>query len=162
VHLEAYAFIAAHLWHEPASGLDVVEIGSYNVNGSIRSLCLGARSYLGVDTRAGPDVDLVCNGEALPETLRADLVICCEVLEHTPAAPAICAEAYRVLRPGGRFLVTCATDPRAPHGVMGGAVGREFYRNVPPAMLREWLAPFAEVIFDVAFDRGDLYALAHA
>jgi SAM-dependent methyltransferase len=160
MHLEAYAFVAAHLAIDPVDDLDVVEIGSYNVNGSVRTLCGAARSYVGVDMRPGPDVDLVCDGAALPDELRADLVLCCEVLEHTEAAPAICAEAYRVLRLGGRFIVTCATDPRLPHGVMGGAVGREFYRNVAPSLLRAWLAPFAALTLEV-HERGDLYAIAH-
>jgi SAM-dependent methyltransferase len=160
MHPEAYSFVATHLAQHPVMGLDVVEIGSFNVNGSVRSLCLAARSYVGVDVRAGPDVDLVCDGAALPADLTADVVLCCEVLEHAPAAHAICAEAFRVLRPCGRFIVTCASDPRAPHGVMGGAIGHEFYRNVPPADLRHWLKRFASIELAWHRDRGDLYAIA--
>jgi SAM-dependent methyltransferase len=154
------AFMAAHLGD--LTGAHVLEIGSYNVNGSVRALCHGTACYLGVDTRPGPDVDLVCTGARLPKELSVDCAICCEVLEHTAEAPAICAEAYRVLRPGGLFYVTCATDPRAPHSINGELTmpAGEYYRNVPPEALKEWLKDFRAVQLEVHDDRGDLYAVA--
>ncbi|MDB0050250.1 hypothetical protein N9F31_02215, partial [Pseudomonadales bacterium] len=44
--------------------LAVLEIGSYDVNGSIRSL-FNAQNYVGVDLVEGPGVDVVAGGQSL-------------------------------------------------------------------------------------------------
>ena len=66
------------------------------------------------------------------------------------------------LVPGGRLIVTCATDPRAPHSGHDGGVLRagEHYRNIPETELKAWLADWADVEIEVHADRGDLYATA--
>lgn len=62
---------------------DILEIGSLNVNGSVREFfnC----SYTGIDMRGGKDVDIVINAHDLmdkfePKTF--DFVMCLETLEH--------------------------------------------------------------------------------
>ena len=40
----------------------VLEVGSLNINGSVREFFTGG-DYLGLDVGAGPDVDLVCEGQ---------------------------------------------------------------------------------------------------
>ncbi len=42
---------------------------------------LGPKSYVGYDMRPGPDVDVVCKAEDL-DSVEADVVISCEMLEH--------------------------------------------------------------------------------
>lgn len=87
---------------------DILEVGSYNENGSARSIFQdGAASYIGVDMRAGRDVDLVMNADSLMfESASFDLVICTEMLEHDQRPWKSIPEMWRVLRPGGSLLLT--------------------------------------------------------
>ena len=60
----------------------VLEVGSLNVNGSVRPLFTSS-AYIGVDMREGPDVDFVMNAHDLRFPDRsASVVISCEMLEH--------------------------------------------------------------------------------
>jgi len=140
----------------------VCDLGSYNVNGSAREVFeLDAELYVGVDIRPGPGVDEVADAawwRGRDELF--DLLISTECLEHTPYAAAICHNAYRLLKPGGVFLMTAAGIKRAPHSVNGNELPKEeFYRNVSEEDLREWLKPFAVALIQ---DRAgeDIYSLA--
>lgn len=82
-----------------------VEVGSYDVNGSVRSLFPDA--YVGVDMRPGPGVDVVALGSALPFVDGwARVVVSTEMLEHDPTPWLSVAEMARVLDAGGHLLLT--------------------------------------------------------
>jgi hypothetical protein len=96
MHAGAWAYVARTIGRYPvARGALVVELGARNVNGSIRSLFapVAGLRYLGTDIAPGPGVDVVTPGESLTLEAPADVVVCCEVLEHTSAAPAIVGRA---------------------------------------------------------------------
>jgi SAM-dependent methyltransferase len=138
----------------------VLEIGSYDVNGSVRPL-FGECDYTGIDVRGGPGVDVVADGAKYEADEPLDAVVCCEVLEHAENAADIVANAYRLLKRRGYFLATMAGPERVPHSNDGHAnLGDEYYRNVAPDTLREWLEPFAEVELYEYPERGDLYVVA--
>jgi SAM-dependent methyltransferase len=137
----------------------VVEFGSYNVNGSVRGLFPGAWS-IGVDARPGVGVDVVADASQWQPLRPVDCVACCEVLEYCAAAEQLCHNAHSILSPGGVFVVTCASELRAPHGVDGGEVGGQFYRGVIRAELLGWLAPFDLVLLDPRAPPEDLYVAA--
>lgn len=128
----------------------VLEIGSRDINGVVRDL-FGECDYTGLDYMDGPGVDVVADGATYKGGRLFDAVVCCEVLEHTDAAPKIVRNAHRNLRKGGVLIVTTATDPRPPHSAFDGGELRdgEFYRNVPTATMRRWLSDFSEVDIDV-------------
>jgi hypothetical protein len=140
----------------------VCELGSRDVNGSVRGLFPGAQ-YIGVDSEPGPGVDAIGNGATWkPEPPQPfDTVVSTEVLEHTSEAEAICANAYQLLEKGGVFIVTAATIGRGPHSAIDGGTLRhgEFYRNVSPVLLQEWLKPFHFVMVDTG-TATDVYAMA--
>ena len=142
----------------------VCELGSRDVNGSPRELFTDAVVYVGVDMVEGPGVDVVADaaGWTPDPWLRFDLVVCTEVLEHAFGAPDICANAHRLLRPGGVFVITAAGPKREPHsGIDGGPLReKEFYGNVRVEELRGWLGLFAAVLIDQSGDGRDVYALA--
>lgn len=117
---------------------NVVEVGSRNMNGTARVL-IDADDYLGVDRFDGPCVDLVADARDI-DYRNVDLVLCLEVLEHDPAPFALAAHLAGWLRPGGLLVLTCATDPRAPHGADMGP--DEHYGNVDPDGIRDALAGF--------------------
>lgn len=139
----------------------VLDLGGRDVNGSPR-WWVSCDSYHVVDIVPGPGVDEVADAATWEPKGRFELVLCTEVAEHTPEWPAICATAARALAPGGRFLLTCATDPREPHsGADGGPVRPgEYYGNVDPARMREVLDAFFEKVMVTVHPRGDLYAVA--
>jgi SAM-dependent methyltransferase len=153
----------------------VIELGSRTVagdwpySGPVRPLFGDVDSYVGVDIAPGPNVDVVADAAIWPFYVFTDVdtVVCCETLEHTPVAEAICANAHRLLKVGGVFLLTAAGEGRAPHSAVDGGPLRavdsdgmlEFYRNVSRDDLRRWLRDFGVVLIDTDTP-GDIYGLA--
>lgn len=142
----------------------VLEFGSLNINGTARDFAPTA-FWWGLDMQEGPGVDEIADASSwCPiESFNADTVICAEVLEHTPNALQIIANAYHHLKLGGRFLMTCASHGRQPHSAVDGGPLRdgEYYRNVTPAEYAKMVKLAGFVISDSEYhaDRGDLYAL---
>jgi len=136
-----YQFIAKCVRALPRPAL-VIELGSLNVNGTPRPLFGPVTRYLGVDLRAGDGVDVVCDAADYCPDAPADMVICTSVLEHSPYPERIVRSAWHALRPGGVLILTVPTGGYPPHGVDGGGVGEEYYRNVAEEELRTWLGRF--------------------
>ena len=159
MHPEAYRFIAETI----GTPSRVLEIGSLDINGSPRALVLNAEWY-GIDMQAGRAVDEIADAATWRSDKRFDLVICAEVLEHTPAIPELVETAHRHLDTGGRLIVTCATHGREPHSAVDGGRVRagEYYDNVDPADCYETVRDFGftPLRFEAHHDRGDLYLLA--
>lgn len=91
---------------EGLAGHDVLEVGSGDVNGSVRPLFHGA-IYIGLDARPGPGVDQVAEATAIP--YRDGLwpvVVSTEMLEHVLRPWQVMAELARVCAPSGRVIVT--------------------------------------------------------
>ena len=82
--------------------LKVAEIGSRDVNGTMRGIFSG-HEYTGFDIEPGPGVDVVlANSEANPFPDGSfDAVISANTLEHTRRPWVIVREMARVLKPGG-------------------------------------------------------------
>jgi len=103
------------------NGKRVVEVGSMNVNGSLRGHveALGPSKYVGVDFVAGNSVDVVCDANDLAKRFGKesfDVVISTEMLEHAEDWRAAIAAMKRVLVPGGLIVLT-ARGPGFPlHG----------------------------------------------
>lgn len=88
---------------------DVLEIGSYNVNGSLREVIMPfmPASYTGIDMRSGPGVDVVCRAEDLVRQFgphRFDVVLSSCTFEHIRHWRAALAAMKQVCRPGGLLL----------------------------------------------------------
>jgi hypothetical protein len=161
MHMQAFQAVAEFLRGQSLPR-NVVEIGSKNVNGSVRPLFPGA-SYVGVDVVEGPCVDVVADGAVFKPAVPPDCIVCCEVLEHAENAQEMVANAVDILQPGGQVIITCASDGRAPHSAVDGGPLRagEFYRNVPPNLLQQWLelAGAKDIQIAYAADCGDVYAM---
>lgn len=157
MHAEAYQFVARCLREIPPPR-SVVEIGGRDVNGTVRRL-FGGASYIAVDVRPGPGVDIVADGATYSPPEPPEVVVCCEVLEHAANAREIVANAHRMLAPGGALVLTAAAHGRQPHGCDGGPVGDEFYRNVTVDDLRAWVRPFRWHCLEVDPEGGDIRAL---
>lgn len=128
-----------------AGASPVYEVGSLNVNGSPRSLFSGPR-YYGFDIVPGRDVDIIApDGFArmAPILLPAQVIVCCEVLEHDPNAEATVRAMVARLLPGGSLIITAAGPGRPEHGTRrttGEVWGPDpdYYRNVTVDDLLRW------------------------
>lgn len=100
-------------------GADVLDVGSYDVNGSWRGLAMrySPASYVGVDFRMGPGVDRVANAEELPALFPDgfDVVFSTEVLEHAERWREALTGMWSVVRPRGVLMVTCRGPGFAKH-----------------------------------------------
>jgi SAM-dependent methyltransferase len=164
MHSEAEAFASQVLAGLELPGIRALEIGARDFNGSVSWIIntMQPEWYIGIDTAPGPGVDAIGDGSDYQPSETPNLIICTEVLEHTPHARDVVRNIGRVLEPGGFALITCATDPRAPHSAVDGNALRdgEYYANVGPRELISWLilAQLEPITFEVHDDRGDLYA----
>lgn len=157
MHPEAFGFCCQAALRLPTAR--VIEVGSANVNGSVRDVFRHSE-WIGVDLHAGPGVDIVADWTRMdfPFDEEFDLAVSTEMLEHCELAATAVDRMVRSVRTGGHVVITCATDPRKPHGCDGGPVGDEFYMNVPPEMLEH--PQLVPVLSEVNREIGDLYLLA--
>lgn len=160
MHAAAYAFVERTVT-QFGPGEFVVELGGRDINGSVRGL-FGVARYLTTDLAPGPGVDLVADGATYEPGVAPDRVVCCEVLEHTASAAAIVGNALRIVRPGGLVILTAAGPGRAPHSSADGGPIRdgEYYENVDPDVLREWLRNAAVSHVERNLEACDVYAWA--
>jgi cephalosporin hydroxylase len=119
----------------------VYEIGSLNINGSVRTLFRDAKEYHGIDIVEGRDVDTVGYGSTYEPPFRPDCVVCCEVFEHTPDTEAIVNQMAKLVVPGGIVLISCAGTQRPPHSAVDGKdlPDDEYYAGIDHLVLTEWL-----------------------
>lgn len=97
------------------SELSTLDVGSMNVNGTVRGMFTGP--YVGLDMRPGSGVDVVGTADKLPfPDASFDVVVCTEMLEHDVAPWLSLAEMGRVLRPGGHLLLTTRGNGFPEHG----------------------------------------------
>ena len=161
MHHQAYHWMRKTIAMLP-DRFSVLELGSKDVNGSIRPLFTKATRYVGVDLSEGAGVDVVADAVTFKTDERFDTVVCMEVLEHTDKGREICRNAHHHLQAGGVFLVSAATGIRVPHSAVDGGELRdgEYYQNVRHSDLSFWLSDFSKrYIFKKMW--GDIYAIAY-
>jgi SAM-dependent methyltransferase len=150
MHAEALEWVSRFGTDEP---LQVLDLGGRYINGTPSPLFPNA-DYLVLDLVDGSLVDIVADASTWdPGPLAFDVVICCEVCEHTPVWPAILETACLALKPGGRFILTTAAPGRVPHSGLDGMHVRdgEWYANIDPGDLYDGLkaAGFEQITIDV-------------
>jgi SAM-dependent methyltransferase len=105
MHASVMQWAAAKVAQHDLAECSTLEVGSLNVNGSVRPLFTGA--YVGVDMRPGPGVDKVANAADLPfDDVTFEVVVSTEMLEHDATFWLSVPEMARVLAPGGHLLLT--------------------------------------------------------
>lgn len=110
------------LFNESMAGKRVLEVGSQDVNGSIRpfvELALKPKEYIGSDMAAGRGVDIICNSSELIEKLGKDsfdVVLSTSMLEHVQDWKAAVHNMKGVCKPGGMMLITTCAPGFQYHG----------------------------------------------
>lgn len=157
MHVEAYDWVAESFrgWRDTHPGVEykVLEIGSLDINGSVRPLFEDAEYYIGIDMQEGPGVDLVADAAYLTTPDLMDVIVCCEVFEHAIEWRKIVEMSYNNLNKGGMFIGTCAGEGRFPHSAIDEKPIRdwEYYANIGARDMRWTLerAHFEYIMVDV-------------
>ena len=154
MHIEALEYISQSFnnWVGDKKDLNVLEIGSLDINGSVRPIFMNhARTYLGVDIQDGPGVDLVVDAAGMDTGPVFDVVVCAEVFEHAPEWREIIIRAHGNLVEGGIFIATMAGEGRPPHSAIDENPIRdwEYYANVGKKELKKALKMFSSSEVDV-------------
>lgn len=148
-------FAAAQLSEDMIKGKTVLEVGSRDVNGSLRELVerYGPASYTGIDIEDGPGVDVVLDANDVlerfgPESF--DAVISTELLEHARDWRAAVQNMKGVLKPGGTLLVTTRSKGFHVHGYPWDLSGIALYSVVVRRRVLD-VTPWQERLFKVGF-----------
>jgi SAM-dependent methyltransferase len=131
MHRQVYSFLHAMRAAYPASFRGkILECGSLNINGSPRGF-FDASEYVGVDWRAGKDVDVVALVHEYHEKPDGyfSVVISTEMLEHDPHWERSLRRMTELLMPGGTLIVTTAGPGRAPHEIETSPQ-KSYYQNL--------------------------------
>jgi SAM-dependent methyltransferase len=136
-HNKAFCRLVAETFDCPGP---IYEFGSYQVEGqedyaNLRNFFPG-KPYVGCDMRPGPGVDRV---EDVSQINLGDgaagTILCIETFEHVFEVRRAFDEVFRVLRPGGLFVITSPLNFRI-HGYP------DDYWRMTPNCLRRMLEPY--------------------
>ena len=117
-HQQQFDFVktVADFFTNNFANCKVLEVGSLDINGSVRQFFTGC-DYIGIDLGKGKGVDVVCPGQdydAPDNTF--DTCISCECFEHNPDWVLTFVNMYRMTKPSGLIVMSCATTGRKEHG----------------------------------------------
>ncbi len=92
---------------DKTSAVKVIEIGSQDVNGSLREVCPNNFEYIGLDFQKAKGVDIVLNDPySLPlDNESVDIVLSSSYFEHSEMFWLVYSEIMRVLKPHGLFYL---------------------------------------------------------
>lgn len=117
----------------------VAEIGSLDINGSIRGY-FSTENYTGYDIAPGQGVDIVEQGQLIgAPTASYDVIASTECFEHNPYWVETFANMLRMVKPSGMIMLTCATTGRQEHGTtktnphdspLTTRAGWDYYQNL--------------------------------
>lgn len=160
MHPGAYKFVELFSTEEQVS---VIEIGSRNINGTIRDHFPKA-TWIGIDLYDGPLVDIVCDASEFTPEESVEIVICCEVFEHTASWDTIISRSINWLKPNGKIIITCAGIGRKPHSAIdGGDLKKdEWYKNISMNNIKSALLTAGFINIKVSYNEfwHDTYAIA--
>ena len=115
-------------------GKKVLEVGSQDINGSVRHHFADC-DYTGIDLGEAAGVDIVVSIIDYNTPNVYDVVISSEMLEHCKEWDEALKQMYENTKPGGLFILTCAGPNRQEHGTnnhtpQDSKFTLEHYRNI--------------------------------
>ena len=129
----------------------VLDVGSGDINGNNKFLFQNCE-YEGNDIMAAKNVTIVSKTKDLPFPDESfDTIISTECFEHDPEYKESWKKIYKMLKPNGLFVFTCAAPPRGEHGTRRttpqdsyGCIARledmqDYYKNLTHTDLNEVL-----------------------
>jgi len=116
--------------------INVLEIGSQDINGTVRDFFQKGANYLGLDLGMAKGVDWTIPGELveLPDQW-ASICISTECFEHAASWEQILMNMIRITRTNGLLILSIAGHGRATHGTVDSEVGSSpfttsYYKNL--------------------------------
>lgn len=101
-------------WAGRQSSARTLEVGSRNINGSLRE-CMTID--VGIDMIDGKGVDEIMDAQAMTfEDAAFGVLVSDNAIEHTPDWRPYLSECWRVLETGGAFAITAASPKKGRHG----------------------------------------------
>jgi len=94
---------------------DIIEFGSFNVNGTIRDYFKNCKRYIGVDWRNGPCVDVVGLAHEVRFDLKAKAILSASMLEHDPYWQKSLDNMINHLKPDGILVLTWGVAKNGEH-----------------------------------------------
>jgi SAM-dependent methyltransferase len=121
MNIACFMFGFKNITREEIEGKRVLEVGSRNVNGSLRVLIeeYKPREYVGVDIIEGPGVDVLCDASGLISKFGAetfDAVICTEMIEHVRDWKQVIHNLKMVCKKKGIIVITTRSPGFLYHG----------------------------------------------
>lgn len=112
---------AENLKSKHIKGKRVLEVGSLDINGSVRSYIesLEPDEYIATDMRDGKGVDVVCDVCDIVKMYGKesfDVILCLEVLEHVEFWREGISNIKNVCKPNGLILITASSKGFHWHG----------------------------------------------
>jgi len=147
----------------------VLDVGSLDINGNNRSYFTDCH-YLGIDLGSGENVDVVTKTHMFNPEIQYDTIISTECFEHDKHYVESLQNIVNMLKPGGLFLFTCATEGREEHGTSKSGtpdlspytnyIWPNYYKNLNIENIRGAVDVdniFSEYQFKVNMESNDLY-----
>lgn len=148
-------------------GVKVLEVGSGNINGTVRDFFTNTPLYIGLDLAPGDCVDVVCSGHIYDTTERFDISISTECFEHDMNWKETFLNMIKLTKSGGLIVFTCASYDRPEHGTNRTTPQdslsshlSDYYKNLGPTEFETELNMkelFSEYAFEVNQAPSDLY-----
>jgi len=132
--------------------VSVIEMGSLNINGTVRDFYDNPKIYIGVDLDNGPGVHLVCQGQDVDFPDESfDVAVSAECFEHNPYWLETFVNMHRLAE---LFVVfTCAGDGRPEHGTTRTTPG-----NSPFTLSWDYYKNLNEMDFKNALNLDDMFS----
>lgn len=153
-----FTIIARSLFPDYFKKSYVLDIGSADLNGSVKFLFNTSCKYLGIDIWKAKGVDVVCPGHLMQGTF--DTVISCECLEHCSSWRETILNAVRMTN--RMLLITCAGYGRPEHGTTrtspkDSPATIDYYRNLGIIDLMPYLEELPYRYFQYNAESHDTY-----
>jgi ubiquinone/menaquinone biosynthesis C-methylase UbiE len=165
-HMQQFRFVESvkNKFPEYFSNKKVLEVGSLDINGSIRKYFTDC-DYTGVDLGPGKAVDIVAKGEELDfADSTFDVAVSCECFEHNEHWKETFLNMIRMTNSEGLVFFSCATTGRKEHGTRrtnptSSPFTGDYYRNLTEEDFQslELDRYFTEYYFSVDHSHHDLF-----
>lgn len=114
-------FGALNLTKEEIENKKIIEVGSHDVNGSLRRIYESCNplQYVGIDIEPGPGVDIVCKAEDIVNIFgknKFDIVVSTELLEHVRNWRKLISNLKNICKPDGIIIITTRSKGFYYHG----------------------------------------------
>lgn len=144
----------------------ILEVGSLNINGSLRDIFKKPSEYIGCDLAPGSGVDIISRAHELKyEKDYFDVSLSAECFEHDEFWVQSFAKMVELTKSGGIIVFSCATEGRPEHGTSRTDRGsspftNDYYRNLTQENFEKEFdlkKIFKEYEFSVDSGHHDLY-----